>query len=137
MSHTKNRKQKIENRKQKGVSILFAILIMTAILTIGLGVSVIITQQTKMLREIGYSVIAFYAADSGIEGVLYEDKLCRRPTCSTSSPPAICPGCDGLPSGYNTSFILENGASYNASYATTTKSIGSYKTIKRAIELTR
>jgi len=71
MSHIKNRKQKIENRRQKGVSILFAVLIMNIILAIGLGISFISLQQTKMMREVGYSVIAFYAADNGIERGLY------------------------------------------------------------------
>lgn len=57
---------------QKGVSLLFVFLIMSVILSISLGVSGILVQQSRMLTEIAHSVISFYAADSGIERELYE-----------------------------------------------------------------
>ena len=43
---------------------------MTVLLSIALGLSSIFLGQTKMMREMGYSVIAFYAADAGIEEIL-------------------------------------------------------------------
>jgi hypothetical protein len=58
-------------KKQKGLSLLFVILITSVILGIGLGVSTIILQQAKMMGEIGYSINSFYAADSGTERQLY------------------------------------------------------------------
>ena len=57
---------------QKGISLLLVVLISSVILAIGLGISSIIIQQTKMMENIGYSVIAFYAADTGIEAALYD-----------------------------------------------------------------
>ena len=61
----------MQNLKQeKGISILFAISILSVILSIGLGTSSILIGQLKAIREIGYSVTAFYAADSGIEEIL-------------------------------------------------------------------
>ena len=54
------------------------VLISSVILAIGLGISAIIIQQTKMMENIGYSVIAFYAADTGIEAALYD--LYRNPS---------------------------------------------------------
>jgi len=56
---------------QKGVSVLFAVIIMTIILAIGLGISAILLTQFKTIGEIGNSVRAFYAADSGVEETLY------------------------------------------------------------------
>ncbi len=57
-------------KQEKGVSILFAVSILSVILAIGLGTSTILISQIKTIRKIGYSVTAFYAADNGIEEVL-------------------------------------------------------------------
>ncbi|MFH1462752.1 MAG: hypothetical protein ABIG08_03615 [bacterium] len=57
---------------EKGISLLFIILIMSVILAIGLGISGILVQQIKTTEQIGYSVVSFYAADSGVEQELYE-----------------------------------------------------------------
>jgi len=115
----KNQKSKIKN----GVSLLFAVLVMSVVLAIGLGISLILIQQTKMMGEIGYSVVAFYAADNGIEEVL------------NMTTPANIPETS-----------LSNGAKYQVFVNTTTtdpactatnyclKSIGIYKGTRRAIE---
>jgi hypothetical protein len=117
------------NSKQKnkqGMSLLFAVLVMSILLAIGSGVSGILIPQIKMLGDIGYSVVAFYAADSGIEEILVD----------RSNPPS-----EGI------SGSLSNGASYQvyvkaggeegcaAEFNYCIKSIGSYKGIKRAIEI--
>lgn len=108
------------HKNEKGVSLLFVILIMGVILAIALGISAIFVQEIQMMREVGYSVIAFYAADAGIEKVL------------TSNPP------------HPLSEVLENGAKYevsvkrqgaNCTASFCLKSTGSYKTVKRAIEV--
>ncbi len=56
---------------EKGISLLFVVLIMSVILAIGMGISGILIQQIRMMGEIGQSIVAFYAADSGIEEVMY------------------------------------------------------------------
>jgi len=138
----KNQKSKIKNQKSKGVALYLALMIMTVLLALALGVSAILFGQMKMMREMENSVLAFYAADTGIEGILYQDKCCRQPICSTSSPPAFCtPTCTGLPDGYSTTTVLENQATYQAEYLIgppiTIKSVGIYKETKRAIQVTR
>lgn len=57
---------------QKGVSLLLALIILAIILAMVLGLSTILVSQIRIIRGMGYSVIAFYAADSGIEKTLYE-----------------------------------------------------------------
>ena len=57
---------------EQGISLLFVVMIMGVILAIGLGISGILVQQTRIIGEIGYSVVSFYAADSGIEQELYD-----------------------------------------------------------------
>ncbi len=57
-------------KKRKGISIVLAVLILTTLLAIALGISTFISREIKMIREVGYSTQAFYAADSGIEEAL-------------------------------------------------------------------
>ncbi len=53
--------------KERGVSLIFVIFVMSIVLSIGLGISAITVQQIKLLRDLGHSVVAFSAADTGIE----------------------------------------------------------------------
>jgi len=106
---------------QKGVSLYLALLIMAVLLSIGFGISAILFGQIKIIRGMGDSVVAFYAADTGIEEVLYRG---------------------GAVSGN-----LENGASYSTrvlapgpdctatNYCIISK--GSFKETRRAIEIIR
>jgi len=113
-------------KSQKGVSILLTSLIMSVVLAISLGLSAILIQQTKMMADIGYSLVAFFAADSGIEKSLY-NILKESGTGNVSET------------------SLPNGATYEVSVRTPDgdcsasnlclKSIGTYKEIKRAIEI--
>ena len=107
---------------QKGISLMFAIFILTFTLGIALGTATILVRQIKIMREIGYSAVAFFAADSGIEKVLYEDR---------ASPVA---------DGYSSTVTLDNGAEYTVGVTksggdTTIKSEGIYQNTKRAIEI--
>lgn len=60
----------MSNSSQKGVSLYITIMTLAIVLAIVLGVSAILVAQMKMIRSIGYSVIAIYAADTGIEQAL-------------------------------------------------------------------
>ena len=57
---------------QKGISLYLSIIIMVILLAIVLGTSGILLGQLKMMKGIENSVIAFYAADTGIERVLMD-----------------------------------------------------------------
>ena len=57
---------------QRGVSVYLAIIIMVVVLSIGLGISTLSVDQIKTMKGMRYSVVAFYAADTGIEKELYE-----------------------------------------------------------------
>ncbi|MGA2418047.1 MAG: hypothetical protein ABSF55_02320, partial [Candidatus Staskawiczbacteria bacterium] len=60
--------------KQKGVSLIITFFIMIIILSVVLSISILLYSEIKVIRNIGNSVVGFYAADSGIEKVLYYDK---------------------------------------------------------------
>ena len=55
---------------QRGVSLYIAIVITVIILAIVSGVTTILLGQLRTARGIEHSVIAFYAAEAGIEKVL-------------------------------------------------------------------
>lgn len=111
---------------------------MAVLLAITLGLSAILFSQIRIVREIGNSVISFYAADTGIEWLLYKDGECRRlaPNCNL----VICrQDCKGLLDQTFSESPLGK-ASYITSVANNgrfLKSIGKYKETRRAIELTR
>ena len=81
-------------KKEKGASLYLAIVIMSILLATVLGLTTISISQIKLVRGMGDSVMAFGAADAGIEWALYQErKECRQPSCP--SPP--CEGsCSGL-----------------------------------------
>jgi hypothetical protein len=102
---------------QKGISLYLALIIMFILIAIGLGVSLIIVSQMKMMKGMGDSVVAFYAADTGIEQTLYQVR--------------VGGGWSGDISG------SIDGASYyvTSSASDTYQSKGSFANVKRAIEI--
>jgi hypothetical protein len=136
MLKTKNYKRKTE----QGVSLYMIFMIMTLLFGIGFGMSALLLSQLDTLRGIGYSVLAFYATEAGIDRVLYIDQK----DCA-SAPDRI--GClhDAVdPLGVQT---LSNGAQYTltiespggACTASTycVKSVGTYKLARRAVRVGR
>lgn len=109
---------------QKGVIILLAVIIMGLLLSIALGVSTILLKQLAMFKNIENSLQAFYAADTGIEEVLF------------------CYAGGGVECSPDTDKYVDDYISY--SYNTTTvgsgkevaRSIGYYQKTKRSIEVT-
>ncbi|MEF8847021.1 MAG: hypothetical protein V5A57_01140 [Candidatus Paceibacterota bacterium] len=60
------------NNSQKGVSLYYAVLIMSLSLGVALGLNTIAIQSLKITRKVEKSPPALYAADTGIERSLYE-----------------------------------------------------------------
>jgi hypothetical protein len=113
------------NLKEKGSSILYMVFISTILLAIASGISAILIHQIKIMGEMGHSVVAFYAADSGIEKILVD----------WNNPPLG--GISGvLPNGasYEVSvFQSGNGGCSSDNYCI--RSVGAYGKTKRAIEI--
>lgn len=113
---------------QKGVSLYISCLIMMLLLGLSLGLSIILVSQLKIIRDMSKSVVAFYAADSGIERGLKENP----------SPPwefsgllgdasyyvkAFSPGKEDCPSSPGITYCIN--------------SVGIYKGTRRAIQIAR
>ena len=132
---TKNYKLKTES----GVSLYLAFMILALVLGIALGGSALLLQQIQSQRQLGYSVFAFGASDTGIEKIFYDDQsgvdvLSQCPDTGGTPPPA----CTGT---------LANGATFvitvtppGAGCPATTycaKSRGDYQGFQRAIRIAR
>lgn len=89
MFNIKRKKEKIKNYKN-GFSLYLAILVLSVLISIAVGLNTIVINQLKMVREFGNSVIALHAADTGVETALfclYQPEKCPSSLCSFLSPP--------------------------------------------------
>ena len=84
--------------KEKGVSLIIIFFIMMVIIAVILSVSILLYSEVRIMRNMAASVVSFYAADSGIEKVLYYDRRviptgASRGFCSIceASIPTHCP----------------------------------------------
>lgn len=128
------------NKNSKGVSVFLAIMILSILLAIALGLNTILVSQIRMLKEMGDSVMAFCAADTGVERILYEDKMCRLPGCGNLAWSCLdIVNCDDGRAGGTVSDTLGN-ASYQVNTndsATIVSSQGIYIGTRRAVRVER
>ena len=61
----------MKNKNQKGSILYFAVLLLGILFSAGITVTTVLIQRIGMIEEMSYSTAAFYAADAGIEKVLY------------------------------------------------------------------
>jgi Tfp pilus assembly protein PilX len=114
----------MKKHNQKGVSLLITLLIMAAILAIALGVSRLSLGEIKISRNTPNSLIAYYAAESGIERALYEDRVNGQ--ASTDYPFSGCIETD----------ICYSGDASGVSPNRTIISNGLYQDTARSVEST-
>ena len=69
----KDKKIKFKN-SEKGVSLIITFFVMIIILSVALSISILLYGELKIIRNVGNSTVGLYAADSGIEKVLYYDR---------------------------------------------------------------
>jgi len=117
----------MKKHNQRGISLFLTLLIMSAILTIAIGISSINIGEIKITRESPRSLVAFYAGETGVERALYEDRANGMATQSYSFN-GIC-------------LDSENKICYSVTVAGTTPtrvitSLGSYGGMTRRVEAT-
>lgn len=111
-------------QSERGVSILLSVMILSVILSIALGSSDIAIRQVQSMEGIGDSVVAFYAADHGIEQVMV-----------MTTPVSITETSLSNGAVYEVTVVDSSDSSCDAeNYCIT--SIGSYRDAKRAIQST-
>ncbi len=116
---------------KKGVSIYLAVMIMAIMLAIVLGLNTILVGQIKTIRNMGYSVVAFYAAETGIEQALY-DSGCDSSACVKNGQLDLGGGNFAQ---YNVVGIDSGGDCIGDNYCL--QSVGTFEQTKRAIQVSR
>lgn len=61
-------------KNQRGVSLVITFFIMAVMLAVVLNISLILHSKVTIVANVGNSISAFYAAESGIEKTLYYDR---------------------------------------------------------------
>jgi len=101
----------------KGLTLYLAVIIMSILLALVLGLIAVSVTQLKTIRGVENSVVAFYAADAGAERVLKEVFSAVSPGGDESGLlPCYCTDCSDCTDCSNCSDTddLTNGASYRA-----------------------
>jgi len=134
-------------KEQKGSVLLIAVILLFFILAIAIGLNALILVNLQTLKEAGNSIIAFYAADAGIEKALMEinkslDDLLNEYEYSLSTGASYkvtiyccdnsaSPQCN-CPKSSDTKFDTKKGCEASLFCI---DSIGTYKGSVRAIEV--
>ena len=113
--------------KESGLSLYLSIIIMTIILSIVFGISSILLSQLASIKGMENSVIAFYAADTGIEYVLV-DRI--DPTIHNGYFEIL----DNGEARFDIIAVDSSDADCNATNFCI-KSVGTYRGVRRAIEV--
>ena len=111
-------------QSEDGVAILLSVMILSIVLSIALGSSDIAIRQVQSMQGIGDSVVAFYAADHGIEVVM------------TETTPVNISGSLSNGATYDVTVVESSASSTSCNssdYDYCISSIGSFNDAKRAI----
>jgi len=87
-----------DGKWERGITLLLVVLVTSAILSVSLGIFNVIFGQLKISGEINDSFIALYAADQGIEKILYRDRNLNE-ICPVEGPSCYIEGPTDVPSG--------------------------------------
>ena len=122
---------KFSNKKtinrEEGVALILTVIIISAVMLIASMIANIVITQMQLVEDIGSSVSAIYAADSGVECQLYNIRQGRSVDCNSAD----------IPGG---NIMMFNGASVKtsadgASPNYTVKSLGSFRSVKRQFQV--
>lgn len=87
---------------QKGVALLFMVVLLATFLSISMGIVNILLGQLFIIGQASESFVAFYASDIGMERTLYRDRVQNACANADNSPTYAC----------NESKVLSNGGCY-------------------------
>lgn len=87
--------------RQQGIALLLVVVLLSAILSIGIGIFNVVFGELQISGEASDSFLAAYAADQGLEKMLYRDRILGE-ICPT-------PGSDCFPAQ---TFDIQSGGCY-------------------------
>ncbi len=133
---------------KKGSALLYVVLVLFLLISVVLGLTSVIISNTKNERIIGNSIVAFYAADAGIERMLesatsgnvpnppeYKNQSLENGSYYTATI-FCCSSCGATYSELGCgSYIEVSTDCTEAGIIYCIKSVGYYRGVKRAIEV--
>jgi Tfp pilus assembly protein PilX len=115
----------------KGSALLYTVLLLSILLTVVLGLSTLISMQFVIMRNTGDSIVAFYAADAGMEKMLYNVIfLGESPAVIEEEHVSTAPDS----ATYTVTFTTSGNDGCSATTNLCIESVGMYKGIRRAIK---
>ncbi len=127
--------------QNKGIALILTLLILTGLLALALGISTLIIREIKLSQEIANSVVAYSAADTGIERFMYgvnQEALAVESCCCTDACCVGIPGCTKADC-YTATFSDSNNASYvvctKQVLPAQIKSTGTFGSTNRSIQI--
>ena len=118
-----------KRHNEHGISLLLTVLILSSTLAISLMIAALIMSEVKLSGRVEDSTVAYFAADTGVEGCLYFER--KGSGCETGLDPDIegtLNISDGTVASYEVKF--ENVGGFIS-----VKSLGSYLDTKRGVEV--
>lgn len=123
-------------RQREGMTLLLVILILAALLSISIGIFNVVFGEIQLSGELNNAFVAFYAADEGVERLLYDYFVANALGC-----PPLPTSCSYGP----TTITLSNGACHTLRLTRTGNSLtalatGEYRcgsptlSVKRALQ---
>ena len=122
----------MKKQNQKGSSLLITLLVMAALMAIAFGVSRLSLGETTISRDISKSLIAYYAAESGIECQMYNDRLLSEAICGDGANVYL----NVAQTIYYKVEIVSGTYLNGGTGPRIFKSNGTYQDVRRAVELT-
>lgn len=92
--------------QERGITLLLVVVILSAILSIGIGIFNVILGQILLTGEVGDSFRALYASDQGIERTLYRDRSSGSPLADGSSENSTTAGLSGGALSLNSCYFM-------------------------------
>ncbi|MFH1129223.1 MAG: pilus assembly PilX N-terminal domain-containing protein [Patescibacteria group bacterium] len=121
----------MKKQNHKGSSLLITLLVMAAIMGIAFGISKLSLGETKISRDISKSLIAYYAAESGIECQMYYDRLLSEAVCGNGANVYL----NSAQTVYYKVEIVSGTYLNGNTGPRIIKSNGTYQDVRRAVEL--
>lgn len=127
----------------KGAASIFLVMaVLAAVLAIALGSSFVVSTEIRSSSDSGESIVAYYAAETGIEEALYDRvNLGREPLGNRCAGVCNAGNAACCAEGWNivgdANYCLNITETVPCDYTTITKiqSIGEYKSTRRSIEV--
>jgi|SRR3989338_5525320 len=117
--------------KQNGSIIIFTLLIMITVMVISITLMRLLIPKLRIVRESIYSVVAVYAADSGMEWCIFAN---RKDINAMATPPPQILSLQTIP-GVTVQIYGPSGATCSYNESVDYRTVGTYNSISRSLEV--